>query len=343
MYTIKIKCVVGVMMLVGFTLTGFAFAPHMSHASSFQLAALLEQLQNLQFQLEILRNRQSVEATTVAEVEEPAITTTVTAVPAPPSVPMYKISPNNQSFIQNRSVTTDSSNPYLPAAGATTGNLYTDNSQYTLNGQGNALPMRIAVSKSSYSLVAELPADVPLTQGSALGYYSSRSEARVGVSPLQHDQDYHFAFDVFIDGVSDLTRGGSGDWRLIQQIIQEKAKKDGLAASPTLTLLLTRDEQFTVVRRTRDDSYNALVSVPAVKGRWHRFEYEFRLGDNGFLRVWMNGTLIYEDATPVVFTQCPTEGENCSTASTKVGIYRKYSGLAGYNKIHFRNIVLGEI
>jgi hypothetical protein len=310
--------------------------PNSVYASTDALILKLQQqLESLRLQLVSLEYENSYPFTLSAVMTDNISSTSLKKVkPVIPKTFQFRITPNSESFIQNRTTAKIAINPYQSAAGITTGNLYTEGGQYTLNAQGNALPMKINKAKNTYFLTSELPKDIP--NGSDYGFYSSRSEARIGVSTLRPNKDYYFAFDLFIDKVSDLKSGTKTDWRLIQQIIQEHAKN-----SPVLSLNLNTAGNFVLVRRTREDSYEALVELPASKGVWHRFEYEFKLGEKGYLHAWLDGVLIYSDKKDVVFTYC---GKNidCSTASPKLGIYRSYSGSMGYNKISYKDILLGE-
>jgi len=225
------------------------------------------------------------------------------------------------------------------------GTLGSNGKSYATFIKGNARPPKINLAKNTYFITSELPADstVPIFKRIAS---SSRSE-------LEFDQNivpgttYYLEFDVFIDKVSDVAAGSSSDWRLVQQIIEETANK-----SPVISMNLSKSGNFEVVRRTRDKNYSVLVRIPATKGVWHRFAYQFTLGNSGRMSIWHNGIRIYHDSRAVTFTQCPgtattTVGASCGgftqeQASVKFGIYRSFMPpySLGHNKVFYKDIML---
>lgn len=213
----------------------------------------------------------------------------------------------------------------------TTGTLYTSNSLHTVRAQGMAKPIRIENVDGSRAIVSELPADVSTSL--APGYTSSRSEAFVNNANeyVQHGKRYYLKYDIYIDESSDLEKGTANDWRLVQQIVQTNQ----VGSSPVLSLNLDRTNVLQVTARSLEDSYQRIASFPAEKGRWHRFEYVFTLGNEGELYVWHDGELAYANSD-IMLTQCDTD---CG-GTVKIGIYRRFSGEMGYNKIAYKDIVL---
>jgi len=280
----------------------------------------------------------SLEQLQFAQVIHPGFTSIITPRTTPPGEPLGKkqlILNGESAIVRLVSGTTSPNAFHVPTR---SGNLHTQGGRYAAFVQGNAVPIRIDLAKRTYFVTSELQADNLVNRDRRISS-SSRSELEFDPT-LQHGVTYYLEFDVFIDKVSNLTSGRRlSDWRLVQQIIEETANQ-----SPVISLNLDLNGNFQVIRRTRVDSYTSLVSIPATKGKWHRFAYQFTLGSSSRMTVWHDGRQIYTDSRSVVTTQC-REGVStsvCGQASAKFGIYRNFGPDSefGYNRVHFKSIVL---
>ncbi|MGX9353373.1 heparin lyase I family protein (plasmid) [Shimia sp. W99] len=179
--------------------------------------------------------------------------------------------------------------------------VHEDGRTFQLHRDGGGQPARILHDPGKGSDVLELrTTPTPSSAG------RDRSELQI-YSGVDYGRQFSLGFRLFVPDGSVF----SDDWHLLMQCHQA-----GTTLSPPLSLNLEPSGALSLVVRDDTDPYERLWSGPLPRGRWVPVVLEFRLGENGRLRLWVNERNVSTHRQPLGWAT----GE--SRCVLKIGLYR---------------------
>ncbi|GAB5435135.1 hypothetical protein TRM7615_04785 [Falsiruegeria mediterranea M17] len=151
-----------------------------------------------------------------------------------------------------------------------------------------------------------------------------RTELQI-YSGITWERPWHVGFDLFLPRNAKI----SDDWQLLLQCPQH-----GVATSPPISLNLYPESTLTLVSRTESDTYEPLGSVALPRGRWVSVVMGFRMGANGYARLWIDGKKVVSVSSALGWKQGKQQ------CTLKTGIYRGRTD-NGFS-LKLDNIALGD-
>jgi hypothetical protein len=193
-----------------------------------------------------------------------------------------------------------------------------DKRVFPIRREGGGTRAKIVRDASAGSKVLELNAS-PTPTASA----KDRSELRI-YSGINFNRTWFLGMRVRPIGIVE-----DGAWHLFMQCHQT-----GSQLPPPLSLNLETGDRFSLIARSSDDAYERLWTGPMPQGKWTDIIMSFRMGEKGYVRLWVNGRSVTTQRVPLRWDGFE---DRCVL---KTGIYRAASKRPF--QMRFDNIRLGD-
>jgi len=208
----------------------------------------------------------------------------------------------------------------MERAGFTAKGMVEDGRDYAVTREGGGTAPRIVFDARANSDVLVLG-----SQSTPNGFEKDRSEMRI-YSGTEFDRTWFLGMRVMQPQPQAVA---PGNWHVFMQCHQA-----GTGKSPPVSLNLEEGGQFSLIARSSEDTYRKLWQGAMPAGRWMDIVLAFRMGAQGYVRLWVNGRAVSEHRLPLRWTG---HEERCVL---KTGVYRGASDRPV--EMRFDDIRLGD-